>query len=69
MTTIKYYLKEKCEHYMERDEITKDCALCDNKGFIRGADVTGLVNHFIDYDCKGWKDKSFDDLIEVVEDD
>ena len=47
MTQTKYYLKEKCNNPTTNWHINQDgfhdCPICHKKGFIRGADVTKLM--------------------------
>ena len=71
MTTDKYYLKEKCIPCIS--ERGKDCPKCKYTGFIRGADVTELINE-LNFKFKEDNPEIFisilwtlRDLIEVVE--
>ncbi|MEK6818831.1 MAG: hypothetical protein AABY10_02760 [Nanoarchaeota archaeon] len=83
MTKTKYYLKEKCKNWnnlfnledlKKQQKCDKFCIYCKGKNFIRGADVTELVERMRKLN-KTYPEQSgknyihfngFSDLIEVV---
>lgn len=74
--TTKYYLKEKCTTCQAFDDNAPhlNLARCNGKGYIRGVDVTELIERYLELkliDKRLWVNVSiiisFEDLIEAVE--